>query len=73
MLRHAVIRCAWDAEAEVWYVQDTDIPGLLTEAPTLDALRAKLPGMVQDLLDDAGDIEIDLIAYAHDRVRVEAA
>lgn len=73
MIRHAVIRCAWDAEARVWYVQDTDIPGLVTEAPTLEALRAKLPGMVQDLVDDAGEIELDLIAYAHDRVRIEAA
>lgn len=73
MIRHAVIRCAWDEEAGMWFVQETDIPGLVTEAATLDALRAKLPGMVRDLLDEDGEIELDLIAYAHDRVRVEAA
>ncbi|NEU10890.1 DUF1902 domain-containing protein [Methylobacterium sp. BTF04] len=73
MIRHAVIRCAWDADANVWFVQDTDIAGLVTEAPTLEALRAKLPGMVRDLVDDEIEIELDLIAYAHDRVRVEAA
>ena len=75
MIRHAVIRCAWDDEARVWFVQESDIPGLVTEAPTLDALRQKLPVMVQDLLDvtTTTDIELDLIAYAHERVRVEAA
>lgn len=75
MLRHAVIRCAWDDEAGVWFVRESDVPGLVTEAATLDALRKKLPGLIQDLLDvDATtDIEVDLIAYAHDRVRVEAA
>lgn len=47
----------------------------MTEAPTLDILRGKLPGLIQDLLDvdAATDVEVDLIAYAHDRVRVEAA
>jgi len=56
VLRHAVIRCAWDDEAGVWFVRDADIPGLVTEAPTLEALRRKLPGMVQDLVDVATDI-----------------
>lgn len=75
MIRHAVIRCAWDNEAGVWFVQESDIPGLVTEAPTLEALRRKLPIMMQDLLDvtTTTEIELDLIAYAHDRVRVEAA
>jgi hypothetical protein len=75
MIRYAVIRCAWDGEAGVWFVQDTDIPGLVTEAPTLDALRGKLPGMVRDLLDDEADVEIelDLIAHSHDRIVVNAA
>ena len=75
MIRHAVIRCAWDDGAGVRFVQDLEIPGLVSDAPTLDALRRKLPIMKQDLLDAtvATEIEQDLIAYAHDRVRVEAA
>jgi aryl carrier-like protein len=41
----------------------------------LEALRRKLPEMIQDLLEveTAMDIEVDLIAYAHDCVRVQAA
>ncbi|MCJ2095026.1 DUF1902 domain-containing protein [Methylobacterium sp. J-072] len=74
MTHHAVVRCAWDEEAAVWYVSESDVPGLATEAESLDALRRKLPGMIQDLLEDGqgGDVEVDLIAYAHDRVRVGA-
>ncbi|GAB6842502.1 putative RNase H-like HicB family nuclease [Methylorubrum rhodinum] len=75
MNRHVVIRCAWDDEAGVWFVRESDVPGLVTEAETLDALRRKLPGMIQDLLEveTTADIEVDLIAYAYDRVRVKAA
>ncbi|MBB5764862.1 DUF1902 domain-containing protein [Methylorubrum rhodesianum] len=75
MSRHVVVRCAWDDEADVWFVQESDVPVLVTEADTLEALRRKLPEMIQDLLEveTAMDIEVDLIAYAHDRVRVQAA
>ncbi|MBX9930926.1 MAG: DUF1902 domain-containing protein [Methylobacterium sp.] len=75
MIRDAAIGCSCDDEARVWFVEETDIPGLVTEAPTLDALRLKLLALIQDLLDlDApAEIEIDLIAHAHSRVRVEAA
>lgn len=76
MRRHAVIRCAWDPEASVWFVDESDIPGLMTEADTLDALRSKVPATVRDLIADEADkpdeIELDFIAYAHDRVRVAA-
>ncbi|MCJ2035073.1 DUF1902 domain-containing protein [Methylobacterium sp. J-068] len=52
MVQSAVIRCAWDPEAGVWFVQETDVPGLVTEAATLRALCAKLPGMIRDLVED---------------------
>jgi hypothetical protein len=26
------VTCHWDKEAEVWYVAETDVPGLATEA-----------------------------------------
>ncbi|HEX2724469.1 MAG TPA: DUF1902 domain-containing protein, partial [Beijerinckiaceae bacterium] len=73
MRRYAVVRVAWDDEAKVWFVQETDIQGLVTEAATLEELRRKVPMIVRDLLEDEHDrpeeIEIDFIAYAHDRVR----
>lgn len=60
MIRRAVIRCAWDPEAEVWSVRETDIPGLVTESATLDALRAKLPDLARDLLDMDAALAVDL-------------
>ena len=76
MRRYAVVRVAWDEEAKVWYVEDSDIPGLAAEAETLEELRRKVPVIIQDLLEDETDrpdeIEIDFIAYAHDRVRTAA-
>ena len=76
MDRHVVVRAAWDDEARVWYVRDSDVPGLATEADTLEELRRKIPVIIQDLLDDRLDrpdvIELDLIAYSHDRIDLAA-
>lgn len=40
----------WDDEAGVWIATSDDIPGLATEAETMDALSAKLTEMVPELL-----------------------
>lgn len=42
------VNCQWDADAGVWYVADTDVPGLSTEAETLEALE--LLAMVSQLM-----------------------
>jgi hypothetical protein len=44
----------WDPEAKVWVAESDDIP-LVTEASTVEALLAKLPGIIQDLLEDEAD------------------
>jgi predicted RNase H-like HicB family nuclease len=76
MRHYAVVHVAWDDEAKVWYVQESDIPGLATEAGTLEELRRKVPAMIQDLLENEADhpreIEVDFIAYAHERVTIAA-
>lgn len=77
MRRHVVVRARWDAEASVWYVEDSDIEGLATEAASLEALRDRLRVIIPDLLSDRSDapdeLEVDLIAYAHDRLSLNAA
>ncbi len=40
----------WDPEASVWYVSDTDVPGLSTEADTIEHLNQKLMVMIPELL-----------------------
>ncbi|MBF8273291.1 MAG: hypothetical protein HW380_2396 [Magnetococcales bacterium] len=44
------IKAAWDPEAQVWYVENSDIPGLMTEAATLESLSEKIGTMIPELL-----------------------
>ncbi len=46
-----VVHAVWDAEAAVWVAQSDDVPGLVTEAPTLEDLLAKLRTMVPEMLE----------------------
>ena len=48
------VKAAWDAEAKVWYTESSNLPGLNLEAETIDGLRAKLPGAIEDLLEGTG-------------------
>ena len=76
MRRHAFVRAAWDDEASVWYVEDSDIAGLATESDTLEGLRQRVRDIIPDLLEGEVDvpeaIEIDFIAHVHDRVLTAA-
>ncbi|MGD9839585.1 MAG: DUF1902 domain-containing protein [Afipia sp.] len=72
-----VVRATWDSDAEVWTAESTDLPGLVTEASSLDELDAKLPGLIRDLLDvndadDGFDVPVEVIATFSRRVRVGA-
>lgn len=44
------VQAAWDAEAGVWVAESADVPGLITEAPGLDSLKAKLDLLIPELL-----------------------
>lgn len=48
------VRAEWDAEAKVWYVAESSLFGLNAEGDTLEELAEKLPGMIQDLLEEDG-------------------
>ncbi len=72
MARPIVIHADWDAEAGVWVATTQDMRGLVTEAESIEALRAKLPGMILDLLEESGILDrpasIEIIARASDRL-----
>lgn len=40
---------SWDSEASVWYVSDTNFPGLVAEAPSQRKLLAKIRTLVPEL------------------------
>jgi predicted RNase H-like HicB family nuclease len=78
MGRLIVVRATWDSEVEVWTAESPDLPGLVTEASSLNELDAKLPDLIRDLLDDCDDndggfdVPVEVIASYSRRVRVGA-
>jgi predicted RNase H-like HicB family nuclease len=70
MARPIVIHADWDADAGVWVATTSDLRGLVTEAETIEALRAKLPGMIHDLLEEYGisdlPASIEIVARSSD-------
>ena len=62
------VRAEWDAVAGVWVATSDDVPGLVTEAETIEALDDKLKSMVPELLEAngcmpaGGAIAVELLA-----------
>jgi hypothetical protein len=66
------IDAAWDDEASVWVATSDDVPGLVTEADTLEELRTKLVDLVPELLADnssghkrSSALPIEIVATRH--------
>ncbi len=70
MARPIVVHADWDPDAHVWVATTRDLRGLVTEADTIEALRAKLPGMIRDLLEEYEisdpPASIEIVARASD-------
>ncbi len=68
----------WDNDTNVWVATSDDVPGLATEADTLEALSQKLRDMVPELLrlnsiitaDYAGAIAIQLTSPRQELIEV---
>ena len=48
------VQADWDPEANVWVVTSDDVPGLATEAATIEELTARLRTMIPELLEANG-------------------
>lgn len=72
------VHAFWDEEAQVWTASSEDVPGLVTEASSLEDLEQKLMIMVPELLElnqvisgDSGqEISIDLISQRISKILV---
>lgn len=53
------VHADWDDEAEVWVATSDDVPGLVTEASSLDNLVKKLQVLIPELLDENGYVDDD--------------
>jgi hypothetical protein len=67
------VNAEYDPEASVWVAQSDDIP-LVTEADSIEALRAKLPGMIFDLIEgEPSGVVIDLTAHSSESIAAPKA
>jgi predicted RNase H-like HicB family nuclease len=65
------VKAEWDPDAKVWVASSDDVPGLITEAETIEALAEKLSVMIPELLEANGmltgsvtrQVPINLIAH----------
>ncbi len=66
------VKVEWDAEAGVWYIEHSSLPGLHIEADTPIELYNKLPGAIEDLLEGGGEREVSFEFIAPGRVTIAA-
>jgi hypothetical protein len=72
-----VVKAAFDREAGVWCVSDSDVPGLATEASSFDLLCMKVEVMVAELLElngwsDGREVAIEIIAHSTSKIQFAA-
>jgi predicted RNase H-like HicB family nuclease len=51
-MKRFVVNAFWDEEAQVWVADSADVPGLCTEAATVEQLSQKLEAMIPELLEN---------------------
>ena len=69
MNREFTVTATWDSEAAVWVAESEQVPGLVTEAESLEALVGKLRILIPELLEANGvatDDELPFRLIAHD-------
>ena len=65
------VKAEWDDEVGVWVATSDEVPGLATEAGTLDGLVEKLRVMIPELLEANGILPSDEAVVASFRVSAE--
>ena len=74
-----IVRAIWDAEADVWLATSEDVPGLVAEADTFEALRQTVLVRIGELIELNGaastlpEIPVHIMAEHMDRIANPAA
>ena len=77
------VHANYDADAQVWYTSDSELPGLVAEAETLAELQRKIGERFTDMLEGnarlivdksrlEGPHEIRLVAFSETRSQIAA-
>jgi predicted RNase H-like HicB family nuclease len=64
MEKEYIVNAFWDNEAQVWVAESDDVPGLITEAATLEKLVEKLRILIPELLlENGSEHEQEMITF----------
>ncbi len=67
--KQITVHAEWDGKANVWVATSDDVPGLITEASSVEILTEKLAVLIPELLEangrlvGLGQVPINLIAH----------
>ena len=71
------IEASWDPEAEVWVATSEDVPGLVTEAASVEALTSKLRILIPELLEansvfrsDTSTLSFELTSHRQESIQL---
>ena len=72
------VEAFWDREVQVWVAQSNDVPGLATEADSIESLTNKLRQIIPELLqlnnvvpaEYVGDISFELITHRQESIEI---
>lgn len=71
------VQAEWDPEAEVWVATSDDVPGLATEAETIERLTEKLRTLIPELLEanrvpsePSQEVVFELTSHRQESVRL---
>ena len=74
MKRVYTIHAKWDDDAQVWFVDQSDIPGLATEAPTPELLIKHVRELVPDLINlnslENGNVPVEMLWSGSQRLNL---
>lgn len=66
------IKLTWDSEAQVWVAESSDVPGLVLESGSFDALVERVRHALPELLElnstEKGNVGLRFISERHDQV-----
>lgn len=70
-----LVKFTWDAEAAVWVAESDDVPGLVLESGSYDALVERVKHAIPELLElntkcVSKDVDIRVISERFERVAV---
>lgn len=80
-LQSIIVKANWDPDAGVWVATSDDIPGLVAEAETAEALEVEIQAVIEDLLELNGppepglpaEIPLHIMHHQVSKVRIRAA